>query len=408
MATYTKHIQILVLVWLLAITNSWAQTTEVWDPVETGTQKNLFEIKVLDSALAIPGDSGLLLFRQPESQNWQSIQLPGYSPVVSVETIAFQGNNSRHMVLQANGKVHRILSPSWVPVPDTLPAMPGSGLVCKKLLHLNLSGGNEIRYGIVCDSGRILGYKFPWSNPRFDIQLSTKKEVHDLFPFNTWNLLAIGDSGKIWKTVGLADPFSPVAQNLTSVRLNKVFKGQGNQLWIAADSGRLLLSNNLGNSWSLRQLPTPSGLLSGCAEDTLLWVCGDQGEIWKSGDQGMTWEQIPSGLNAKLKDIRNLNGQVWIVGEKGTLLKLRRVSGISKSGMEKVQTEFNSGLLHWNNSGKEPMHILLSDPLGRTVFHFELDPKQEISVPAPGKGLWMVHFRTGQQHFTEKWHFSGD
>jgi hypothetical protein len=78
MATYTKHIQILVLVWLLAITNSWAQTTEVWDPVETGTQKNLFEIKVLDSALAIPGDSGLLLFRQPESQNWQSIQFQAY------------------------------------------------------------------------------------------------------------------------------------------------------------------------------------------------------------------------------------------------------------------------------------------------------------------------------------------
>jgi hypothetical protein len=390
---------------LLSIPSLNAQTTEIWDLQETGTQQDLFEIKALDSVLVVPGTGGLVLIRKQPSNPWESISFPNPVPVVSIETIAFQGNNSRHIALQSDGKVYRLTGPSWMPIPDSLPALPATDLVCKKLLHLNLSGANEIRYGIVCDSGRMLGYKAPWPNPRFEIQLSTQKEIQDLFPFNTWNLLAVGDSGKIWKTVGLADPFVPIAQNLTRVRLNKVFKGHGSHLWIAGDSGILLKSTNLGNSWSLRQLPTNAQLRSGCMEDSLLWVCGDAGEIWKSTDQGINWETVSGGTTQNLHDVRNLNGQVWIAGASGTLLKLRRVTAVRTSAGVQGRTRLAAGRLWWKNPGDEPISILGTDPMGRKAFHLQIDPHQENSIPIPGNGLWMIRLRSGNAQFTEKWHF---
>ena len=270
-----------------------------WVSIPLNTNRDLFEIKpVNDSIIIAAGDSGSLAIRLNQTE-WNLLQAPTEKSLVSTELIRFKDEGWKTKIITSSCDVFTISPDGQLVLDDTLPAYPTGNIKSNKLVNLNISSINETRYGIISDSGKIMGYKFPFATPRFDFSVSTKKSVTDMYPFSTWSILAIGDSGKIWRTGSLYNPFTAVNHSLTSLKLNKVIGKRDNKIWIAGDSGLVLFSQNGGQNWVKMNTPTTKNLYSGSIKDSLLWICGSNGLIMKSNNEGQSWQIQNSNTSCK-------------------------------------------------------------------------------------------------------------
>lgn len=365
------------------------QAQNPWLLRNSGTQKNLHQIRaVSNEALVIPGDSGVFLRWNTSDPLWSMVQLPTQKPIVSVENILFQSDGSKTLLLTDDGKVFHVQLPDFSWNSDSLPENATPGSKTRKLVHLNIGGNNEIRYGILCDSGKIVACKKPWPDPRFDIQLSTQKQVNDLFPFNTWNLLAVGDSGKIWKAAGLDDPFLPINHGLTTESLNRVFL-QGSRLWVVGNNGTLLSSSNQGNTWTSVETGTQAHLYGGCAIDSVLWLAGANGTLLSSPTQGQNWIQHQTGSTQTLRDIRKINNSLYAVGDKGTILENQLLTRNLGSRNNLALQKSGSRLYLWS-AQESPTRFRVTDLAGKTLVDTDLDPRTVLSWQAGASGIYLI------------------
>jgi hypothetical protein len=379
----------LVLCFITTFTGISFSQIHLWETIPTGNSRNCLQIGTLsDSVFAVSCDSGSFIrYSIPQNQA-QIKQLPVLSPVVSIEKVRFSSNSWKNFILTKGGNIYALQDGSAGFIEDTLPATVPSELNFRKLRNFNIAGYNEIRYGIIHGNGQLLGYKHPYTTPRFDVVFSTLKPIEDVYPFNSWNILAIGDSGKIWKTVGLADPFQLVNHNLTTHKLNRVFGKKDARIWIAGDSGTVLFSANSGQTWIKIQVPTSANLNSGSVSDSIVWLCGDNGVLLYSKDEGVSWSTDNSNTSNNLNDILAAGPWVFAVGDGGVIRKLDLLTTGMKS---KIQTSATISVkeneVTIQNPDERPTRIQIWNSEGRKVFNRKLEGNSSVQQRISGKGL---------------------
>lgn len=99
-------------------------------------------------------------------------------------------------------------------------------------------------------------------------------------------------------------------------------------IWVAGNNGKVIRSDDNGNSWNVQDTPVQAHLQDLAAWDAQRAVAvGNQGVVIVTKDGGKTWKEIhapTSSVANKLMRVRILpNGNAWAVGEMGAVLLSR-------------------------------------------------------------------------------------
>lgn len=148
-----------------------------------------------------------------------------------------------------------------------------------------------------------------------------------------WSLLlATADGGKTWNEVKLSAPpdGGKADRNLFAIFAN----GKGS-IFIAAEKGTVLRSDDGGGTWSYLNTGYKGSFWTGCAlKDGTLLVGGLRGTIYRSSDDGRTWSAAASGTQSSITGLIEDGAKVHAVGLDG----VHRVSsdgGISFGGTQR-------------------------------------------------------------------------
>lgn len=137
-----------------------------------------------------------------------------------------------------------------------------------------------------------------------------------------WSLLLItADGGHVWKQVVLQPP--PGGKHADR-NLFAIFSNHKGSLFIAAERGAVLRSDDQGASWSYLDTGARGSFWTGCAlPDGSLLVAGLRGHVYRSSDNGQTWNAVPSGTESSITDTIEDDAQVVAVGLDGVELRSR-------------------------------------------------------------------------------------
>ncbi len=137
-----------------------------------------------------------------------------------------------------------------------------------------------------------------------------------------WSLLlTTADGGHVWKPVVLKPP--PGGKRADR-NLFDIFADHKGSLFISAERGNVLRSDDNGASWSYLNTGYRGSFWTGCAlRDGTLLVAGLRGTVYRSADDGRTWNAVPSGTESSITDIIENGGQVVAVGLDGIELRSR-------------------------------------------------------------------------------------
>ena len=148
-----------------------------------------------------------------------------------------------------------------------------------------------------------------------------------------WSLLlATTDGGKTWNEVKLSAPpeGGKADRNLFAVFAN----GKGS-IFIAAEKGTVLRSEDRGATWSYLNTGYKGSFWTGCAlKDGTLLVGGLRGTIYRSTDDGRTWSAASSGTQSSITGLVEDGAKVHAVGLDGVRL-ISSDGGRSFSGTQR-------------------------------------------------------------------------
>lgn len=134
-----------------------------------------------------------------------------------------------------------------------------------------------------------------------------------------WSLLlATADGGKTWNEVTLSAPpeGGKADRNLFAIFAN----GKGS-IFIAAEKGTVLRSEDRGATWSYLNTGYKGSFWTGCAlKDGTLLVGGLRGTIYRSTDDGRTWSAASSGTQSSITGLVEDGIKVHAVGLDGVHL----------------------------------------------------------------------------------------
>ncbi|MBI1237846.1 MAG: hypothetical protein GC199_00740 [Alphaproteobacteria bacterium] len=124
------------------------------------------------------------------------------------------------------------------------------------------------------------------------------------------------DGGATW------DQFTLIPDTQLDNHLNKLFRGKGSNLYIAAEFGTVFRSGDLGQTWEAVETGYDGSFWGGLAlKSGPLLVVGMRGNIWRSEDDGQTWTNIPSNSAESLSGSTELDdGTVVVVGLGGAVV----------------------------------------------------------------------------------------
>lgn len=148
-----------------------------------------------------------------------------------------------------------------------------------------------------------------------------------------WSLLlSTADGGKTWNEVKLS---APPEGGKADRNLFALFANRKGAIFIAAEKGTVLRSEDRGASWSYLNTGYKGSFWSGCAlADGTLLVGGLRGTIYRSSDDGRTWNAAASGTQSSITGLVEDGGKVHAVGLDG----VHRVSsdgGMSFGGTQR-------------------------------------------------------------------------
>lgn len=137
------------------------------------------------------------------------------------------------------------------------------------------------------------------------------------------HVIAVGRDGLIVRTtdggISWDSIQSPSNGHNIRIRIN------GNDGWIVgglAEKGVLLRSYDAGQSWKIQDLPQSEFLVGILLKGKSGWIVGVDGTILQTSDGGETWSKAQSPTKNALGCIFvSSNGEVWIAGDKRTLLR---------------------------------------------------------------------------------------
>jgi photosystem II stability/assembly factor-like uncharacterized protein len=142
---------------------------------------------------------------------------------------------------------------------------------------------------------------------------------------NTERGLAVGAFGMLLETTDGGETWRrrPLTSNPEEdYHLNAIFRGPGDTLFIAAESGWIYRSLDRGASWERLHPPYQGSFWGGLTIDRdAFLVFGMRGHLFRSEDLGETWQELDSGTDQSLQSaIVRADGTIVIVGLGGAVL----------------------------------------------------------------------------------------
>ncbi|MDD5247426.1 MAG: YCF48-related protein [Rhodocyclaceae bacterium] len=124
------------------------------------------------------------------------------------------------------------------------------------------------------------------------------------------------DGGKTWQERKL------IAGEAGEIHLIELVPAGGGLLFVAAEAGAILRSDDNGATWKLIQTDNKGSFWTGLAlRDGSILMAGLRGHLFRSDDRGLTWKEIASGTQQSLTAIvQHADGSVRIVGASGVSL----------------------------------------------------------------------------------------
>lgn len=125
------------------------------------------------------------------------------------------------------------------------------------------------------------------------------------------------DGGRTWNKRVLAEG------DAGERHFQQLVAAGGGLLFIAAEAGTLLRSEDAGEHWQAIQTSNKGSFWTGAAlADGGLLMAGMRGHVYRSDDRGKTWAEVPSGTQQSLTGIvQHTDGSVRMVGLAGTSLR---------------------------------------------------------------------------------------
>lgn len=144
-------------------------------------------------------------------------------------------------------------------------------------------------------------------------------DAHEGIAVGLWSLvLKTKDGGKTWQAVELPPP---PEGGRADRNLFKAFASPSGSLFVAAERGLVLRSDDRGATWRYLATGYKGSFWSGVAlADGSLLVAGLRGTIYRSADDGKTWAPVVSGSKSSVTDLVEVGGRVVGVGLDGVRL----------------------------------------------------------------------------------------
>lgn len=135
-----------------------------------------------------------------------------------------------------------------------------------------------------------------------------------------WSLvLKTRDGGKSWAQLDLP---APPEGGRADRNLFKVFASPKGSLFVAAERGLVLRSDDRGQTWQYLNTGYKGSFWSGIAlADGSLIVAGLRGTLYRSGDDGRTWNAVPTGSKSSLTDLVAAGNRLIGVGLDGVQIE---------------------------------------------------------------------------------------
>jgi photosystem II stability/assembly factor-like uncharacterized protein len=133
-----------------------------------------------------------------------------------------------------------------------------------------------------------------------------------------WSLILItSNGGATWSEVKLP---APPDGGKADRNLFRVFAGKDSALYVAAERGTILNSNDGGTTWTYHDSGYKGSLWTGAvADDGSILVAGLRGSVFRSTDRGTTWLAVKSGTKSSLTDAISSGQSIVLVGLDGTI-----------------------------------------------------------------------------------------
>lgn len=127
------------------------------------------------------------------------------------------------------------------------------------------------------------------------------------------------DGGKTWKERRL------VEGEVGEKHFMQLFAGPGGLLFIAAESGTILRSEDAGRTWRAIQTDNRGSFWTGLVlADGSVVAAGMRGHAYRSEDRGLSWREVATGTQQSITAIEQRpDGSVRLIGNAGTDLVSR-------------------------------------------------------------------------------------
>lgn len=161
-----------------------------------------------------------------------------------------------------------------------------------------------------------------WSLQRVDTH--EDRPLFSVHFFDARNGIAVGlwslilrteDGGSTWEP---ATPPAPPEGGKADRNLFKLFVSPKGSLFVAAERGGVLRSDNRGKNWQHLSTGYKGSFWTGIAlKNGTLLVAGLRGTIYRSVDDGRSWEAVSSGVKSSITDVIEIGSKVVAVGLDG-------------------------------------------------------------------------------------------
>jgi photosystem II stability/assembly factor-like uncharacterized protein len=258
-----------------------------------------------------PGDAGALLL-QPAEKNAYASQEMILGVAQAGKRLVAVGDHGVILLSDDDGRAFR--QAQTVPVRSTLTAVAfadatngwaaGHGGV---ILHTADGGENWTLQRSEMDNDR----------PLFSVWFA---DAEHGVAAGLWSLLlTTSDGGRNWTSVTLPSP--PEAGKADRNLFGLFANGKG-ALFIAAERGTVLRSNDGGATWSYLNTGYNGSFWTGCAlKDGTLIVGGLRGTIYRSTDDGQSWHVATTNTKSSITHIAEIGDKVVAVGLDGVLVE---------------------------------------------------------------------------------------